>query len=385
MIEGPSIIEISRSAYLNNVQYIRSLLSNRSAFYAVIKGNAYGHGIETFAPMACRVGVKNFCVFSQDEACRLISAVPDEKIDVIIMGYLDESGIAWSIENDIQFYVFDFSRLQLTIDVAKKMKKVARIHIELETGMNRSGFRQSDWNKLVQLIRSHDQELRVCAFATHFAGAESLANHFRVTRQIKNFDRYTKKLNELTGQQPLLHASCSAAMLRFPRAHHDLVRVGILQYGFWPSPEVYVEKRIKSKFDHDPLKRIISWKSRVMDVSYVDEGEYVGYGHAYLTQYKTKIALIPVGYASGYARSLSNTGHVLIRGKRANVIGLVNMNMIEVDVTNIEGVETGDEVVIIGKQGDDEISVASFSELSNQVNYELLTRLPSGIKRIITD
>ena len=188
------------------------------------------------------------------------------------------------------------------------------------------------------------------------------------------------------GLQPdKCHTACSAAAMRYPDTRMDLVRIGILQYGFFPSRELQVELNHKRGIPLDPLRRIISWKSRVMDVKYVGAGEFVGYGTSYLANADMKIATIPVGYSHGYSRSLSNQGRVLIRGQRVVVVGTVNMNMISVDVTQVEGVEKGDEVVLIGQQGELEISVSSFSEFSDQVNYELLTRLPRDIPRKVVD
>jgi alanine racemase len=177
------------------------------------------------------------------------------------------------------------------------------------------------------------------------------------------------------------HVASSAAAIAYPYARFDMVRIGILQYGYWPSAETFIQCVSNRDEKADPLTRVISWKSRVMSVKKVRRGEFVSYGTSYLAQEDKKIAVIPVGYSHGYSRSLSNLGGVLINGKRVGVIGSVNMNMLIADVTKLPKVMAGDEVVLIGRQGELTISVASFSEFSNQLNYELLTRLPEGIKR----
>ena len=164
-----------------------------------------------------------------------------------------------------------------------------------------------------------------------------------------------------------------------------MVRIGILQYGFFPSREVLIDYLTRHKENDYPLTRLISWKTKVMDVKSVKAGDFIGYGTSYLANANMKVASIPVGYSHGFSRSLSNQGRVLIQGKRLSVVGMVNMNMTLVDVSNLEGVQKGDEVVLIGKQGDLEISVSSFGEFSDLVNYELLTRLPSNIPRKIVD
>jgi alanine racemase len=170
--------------------------------------------------------------------------------------------------------------------------------------------------------------------------------------------------------------------MRYPATHFDLVRIGILQYGFFPSREVQVEYMTKQEDSHTyPLRRLISWKSTVMDVKSVQTGEFIGYGTSYFANAPMRVASIPVGYSHGFSRVLSNQGRVLIGGTQAKVVGMVNMNLIQADVTEIPEVHPGDEVVLIGRQGDQEISVSSFAEYSDQVNYELLTRLPRNIPR----
>jgi alanine racemase len=166
----------------------------------------------------------------------------------------------------------------------------------------------------------------------------------------------------------------------------DMVRIGIAQYGFWPSIETFIQYvHGKKEERYDPLDRVISWKSRIMSIKTVNEGEFISYGTTYLAQEEKVIAVIPVGYSHGFSRMLSNQGRVLIGGQRVGIIGMVNMNMMIADVTAVPDVSVGDEVVIIGKQDNLEITVASFSEISNQVNYELLVRLPERTDRKIVD
>jgi alanine racemase len=157
-----------------------------------------------------------------------------------------------------------------------------------------------------------------------------------------------------------------------------------MQYGLWPSNEVRMAYFVKNKKVEDPLKAVLSWKTYVMSVKEVKMGEYIGYGSSLMAEKNMLIATVPVGYADGFARSLSNHGKVLIAGQRLDVIGTINMNLFMVDITNIASIKKGDEVVLIGEQGNLSITVASFSDFSSQLNYELLTRLPNDIPRIIT-
>ena len=179
------------------------------------------------------------------------------------------------------------------------------------------------------------------------------------------------------------HACCSAGILRYPKISLQMVRVGIMQYGHWPSTETRIEFLTKRKIVESPLRRVLSWKSHVMGIKKVKPGQFVGYGTSFQAPVETSVAIIPVGYSHGYSRSLSNQGFVLINGKRAPVIGLVNMNAFSVNINEIPETRIGDEVILIGATDDDEITVSSFGVLSRQLNYELLTRLPRSIPRVI--
>ena len=378
-----SHIEISRSALEHNLNFIQENLAPNVIFSSVVKGNAYGHGIELFVPLAESCGVRHFSVFSGDEAYRVLSA-SNENAKIMIMGQLDNAQIEWAIENDIEFFVFELDRLQVAASTAQKLGKPAFVHVEIETGMNRTGFSTRGLKEVASLLKTFRSEIIFKGLCTHFAGAESIANYYRVKKQQQVYNRSIKKFSTYGLYPEQRHIACSAAYLRYPKTQLDMVRIGILQYGFFPSPEVLVDFLGKRKIKHYPLKRIISWKSKVMDVKSIKTGEFVGYGTSFMANHPIRIATVPIGYSHGFSRSLSNQGRVLIGGQRVNVIGMVNMNMLSVDITDLENVKKGDEVVLIGNQGDQEISVSSFSQYSDQINYELLTRLPANIPRKVT-
>lgn len=376
-----SIIEISESALKNNIDFLKNTLGATCQLSGVVKGHAYGHGIETYVPLAEKCGVNHFSVFSADEAFRAKEVL--NSAEVMIMGFIDRNDLKWVIENDVSFFVFDRARLEDSLEIAKKLCKPARIHIEFDTGMNRTGFTKKELRPLIEMIRSNQEYLIVEGFCTHYAGAESIANDVRVRQQIKEF----KQLDDWMVKKGIVpqkrHTACSAAAMSYPRTRMDMARIGIMQYGFWSSRETFINYLSDKTDKTDPLKRVITWKSRIMTTQMVRPGEFIGYGTSYMAENDTKIGIVPVGYAHGFSRSLSNQGRVLINRQRIGVIGMVNMNMLIVDITNIPESKVGDEVVLIGKQGDLEISVSSFGELSAQLNYELLTRLPQDIPRIV--
>ncbi|MEQ9303348.1 MAG: alanine racemase, partial [Marinoscillum sp.] len=356
-----SEIELDQSALESNLSYIKGIIGSNVKLSSVVKGNAYGHGIFEFVPMAERAGVDHFSVFSADEALE-VSNTSFNKSQIMIMGFIDNDELEWAIMNDIEFFVFERDRLRNALDVAKKFGKKAKIHIEYETGLNRTGFSKKQLHDVVDLLSGNESHYELRGSCTHYAGAESIANYVRVKSQIKRFNKTEKWMHNRGLVPEIRHTACSAAAASYPQSRMDMVRIGILQYGFWPSKETFIDCLKHSTDRQDPLKRVIKWKSKVMDVKEVATGEFIGYGTTFMATENMKIATVPVGYSHGYSRSLSNQGRVLIRGKRLAVVGIVNMNLLIVDISEVPGVEKGDEVVLIGTQGENAISVASFGE-----------------------
>lgn len=378
-----SYLELDSKAYKTNVDFLRKHFHKGVLFSSVVKGNAYGHSIEKFVEIALAENVKHFSVFDSNEA-RRVKAVVKDKATVMIMGWLNnEEDLTWIIENDIEFFVFEKARLTAAFNAAKKLNKKAIVHIEVETGMNRTGFNSSELKWVQDFLINHADFIQFKGLCTHFAGAESIANYFRIKKQIARYNEIYNQFCIKNLKPKQRHAACSAAAMMYPETQMDMVRIGIMQYGFWPSLEVLVNFYNSKRKNENPLKRVISWKSSVMSVKKVKRGEFVGYGTSFMADVNMKIVCVPVGYAHGYGRSLSNVGRVLINGERCVVIGSINMNMMVIDVTLLEYIKRGDEVVLIGDQADKQLSVSSFSDYSNLLNYELLTRLSADIPRII--
>ncbi|MDX1438317.1 MAG: alanine racemase [Rubricoccaceae bacterium] len=380
----PSTIELSRVALSNNLQMVRQLLNDNTVLSSVIKGNAYGHGIREMVGLLQAEGVDHFSVFNAEEAYDVHPFLRSEDC-LMIMGDVESDALAWAIEHDVHFFVFDLKRLNEAMRLAEHIGKAANLHLEVETGMNRTGFPPDDFKEAVELIKANKSLASFSGLCTHFAGAESISNYHRVQSQIRKYRRAVDYCSKVDATPSFKHTCCSAGVLRYPRMTMDLVRVGILQYGHWPSTETLVEYMTKNKCEENPLKRVLSWKSRLMSTKDVKTGQFVGYGSSYLAMSDIRIGIVPIGYAYGYSRILSNQGHVLIHGKRAPVIGTINMNALTVDITDVPEAKKGDEVILIGRSGSEAITVSSFGELSRQLNYELLTRLPSNIPRHVVN
>lgn len=380
-----SYIELSKSALKHNINYLKTRI-DRAKFCSVIKGNAYGHGIKYFVPLAEKCGIDMFAVYDASEAAEALKFKSDRS-DLLILGFIDKDKLVWAIENNIAFSIYDLDRLKETITAARNIQKKARIHIELETGMNRTGIETDQLEDLVEIYIKNADHLDLEGLWTHYAGPESSANYFRVMQQYERFLELKDILRKKQMIPRYYHSACSAAALNYPQTIMDLVRIGIAQYGMWPNMETLIYNSVNNGDElrrKDQLRSILSWKTRIEGLKKVKMGNFIGYGNYYQASRDLTVAIIPVGYSHGFSRDLSNKAHVLVNRKKVGIIGIVNMNCSLIDVTDLKNVSNGDEVVIIGKQGNKRISFASFSEQNYGMNYELLTRLPDKIPRIIT-
>ena len=376
-----SIIELDKAAIANNIDFIRSQIGKGVKLSCVVKANAYGHSIGKMVPELENNGVRHFSVFSSFEA-REVYEASGKKSTIMIMGDISTEDLGWVVDKQIECFVYNFHMLKKLIEEAQNQKIKACIHVELETGMNRHGFSKIDWEELIDLLKTEKDNYILQGLCTHFAGAESSANYKRIQDQQEVFLNGLSvfRNNDLIPQN--VHSSCSAAILAYPEFNHDLVRVGILTYGLWPSTEMELTYKIKHDTQTSPLARVLSWKSKITDISFVKSGEFIGYGNSYLAETDMKIASVPVGYGYGFNRSLSNTGRVIVNGVRLSVVGIVNMNMFLIDASNVD-ISINDEVIIIGRRADKSINVKHFGNLSDTLNYELLTRIDKAIPRIL--
>jgi len=379
-----SKIEIKSSALFSNINFLKGIYGENTRISVVVKGNAYGHGIENVVPVFENAGIDHFSVFSSGEAHRVLN-VKSRKTCIMIMGFIDPGDLEWVISNGVEFYIFEPSYLQRALEISKRIHKKACIHLEIETGMYRTGMTKPELREAITIINDNPEFFYIKGIATHLAGAESIANYHRIMKQLKLFRKRVSFLHKNHIESEIMHTASSAASITYPKSRLDLVRAGIIAYGFWPTRETYMQFILGNHERIDPLKRAISWKSEIMSLKNVPEGEFIGYGYNFQAPHDMQVAIVPVGYANGYSRMLSNNGHVLVKGNRADVIGTVNMNMILINTSDIHEVQCGEEVVLLGKQEENEITVASFSEMNNSMNYELLSRLPERIERVVIE
>lgn len=368
-------IEIDQAAFRQNYREFLRIIPRGTKFMAVIKSNAYGHGLVQTArifssfPEFSKRGW--FGVDSIVEANRLRRE--GIKVPILVLGSTLLSRISDAYKQNIAITVSNFETLE-ELGYARRRPK---FHIKIDTGMHRQGFFPSDVPKLLELLKHF--KLRPEGVYTHFASAKDKANSRYTTKQFSEFKKVLKEFENM-GFNPLVrHASASAGTLVFPASHLDMVRIGMGIYGYFPSDEIKKDSEKEVK-----LKPVLSWKTRIAEVKTVPAGAYIGYDGTERTKRATRVAVLPVGYWHGYDRGLSSIGQVLIGGRRCRVLGRVSMDMVVVDISAAPKVKVGDEAVLIGRQGQNEIWADEVGRRIGTTKYEILTRTNPLIERVIT-
>lgn len=346
---------------------------------AVVKGDAYGHGMLHVARAAIDGGADWLGVFSLDELKRLRDA--EIKHPVLVMGYVPLKDIGEAIELDARITVSSIETIEAASEAARTSGLKAKLHIKLETGTHRLGLEGEELHRVLCRISS-DENLLLEGAHTHFANIEDTTEHDYAGKQLERFEQGLAMIRSRGFEVPLPHTACTAAAILFPKTYFELVRVGIGQYGLWPSKETYLSA-LKQGSQSMDLKPALTWKTMVAQVKEIPKGAYVGYGCTYRTTRPTRLAILPIGYYNGYDRLLSNTGHVLVRGMRAPIRGRICMNLTMVDVTDIDGVRLEDEVVLLGKQGQESINAQQLAAWAQTINYEAVTRADPHAPRLV--
>jgi alanine racemase len=304
-------------------------------------------------------------------------------LPILVMGYVPLGGLDEVVEHALEPIVYNPETLDRLNAIASARGTTVGVHVKIETGTHRQGVLERDVPGFIAHLRGA-QALRLSGVTTHFANIEDTTNHDFAESQIAAF---TRVADAIAGQHPapfLRHNACSAAVLLFNRTHLDLARVGISLYGLWPSKETYVSCLERGKPSLD-LKPVLTWKTRIAQVKQVPEGGFVGYGCSWRATRTTTIAVLPVGYYEGYDRELSGLAHVLVRGKRAPVRGRVCMNMCMVDVTDIPAAALEDEVVLIGRQGDERVTAEQLAAWRGTIAYEIVSRIHPSLPRLVVE
>lgn len=357
--------EIKLDAVKNNVKNIRGLLEDGVRLLAVIKADAYGHGaVEVAQSLLFDGGADYFGVATYGEAEQLRRA--GINTPVLILGAVFDDEYAELVKDDITLTVFDFDTAKKLSDTAKKLGKTAKIHIKIDTGMARIGFLPSE-DAVEEIIKiSKLDGIEIEGMFSHFAKADE-ADKMPTRVQFEKFMFIKNELLKRGIKIPICHICNSAGIIDFPEYHLDMVRSGIITYGYYPSD--FVNK------DALKLESAMSFKSRVVHIKTVEKGTSVSYGGTFTAKEKMKIATVSAGYADGYSRLLSNKADVIINGVRCRVLGRVCMDQLMVDTTHLKNINLGDEVILFGKSGNNKVTVEETAEIMGTINYEVMCGL----------
>lgn len=373
----PTWIEVSRSALVNNYRLLRSRLAATTKLMAVVKANAYGHGAAETARILQAAGADAFAVATLQEAMELRVAGIERPI--LVLGYTPAFQASLALKDSIALTLFDLETAAAMNAVARSQGQRLAVHLKVNTGMNRLGVKPALAPQMVAALRQFES-LRLEGIFTHFATADELDKR-HAEAQFTRFRQLLEELERNGLRPPLAHAANSAALLTMPHTHLDMVRPGIALYGLDPDAE---QCRLP-----DGFRPALAWKAMVAQTGDLEPGEAVSYGREFVASRPMRIATLPVGYADGFPRKPRNWGSVLIHGRPAPILGRVCMDQCVVDVTAIEAeqgpVRQGDEVILIGRQGDAEISAAEAARRVGTNNYDIVSRILARVPRLYVE
>ena len=359
-------VEIDLSALQENYLSIQKAVGHQVKVMAIVKSDAYGHGLVACAQALYRAGAGIFGVAEVWEGVKLRKAGLDGDI-VVLLG-----GTAESYEDIFRHaltpVVYDVDFLTGLSDLAARMHSEVKVHLKVDVGMGRLGVLPEEVESYVSLIRRLPG-ITLAGFLSHLPAADESGAVQKTNDQILRFKGVQTKVKKGKSGSSVAHIANSAALIYFPDSHLDMVRPGISLYGCYPDAS---PARAKNFLPSLELRPVMSFKSRVIQVKELEPGSGISYGHTFVTSRKSRIAVLPVGYADGYLRKLSNRAQVLIGGRRAPVCGRVCMNATMVDITDLPPVHAGDEVVLLGKQGEAAITADEIAQWMETISYEVL-------------
>jgi len=366
----PTFAEINLDNFIFNLNQLKNKLSANTKLMAVIKANAYGHGALKISRVALNNGADFLGVALLEEAMEL----KEEGINapILVFGYISPYDLEKAIERKIRQTVFSYQQALSISRAALNQNKEAFIHIKIDTGMRRIGFwpERKSLEEIEEIYRLPG--IKVEGFYTHFACAEKEDKSY-TQEQMHRFLTFIKALKEKGFEPGLLHTANSAALIDLPSTHLDLVRPGIALYGLYPS---------FAQCEKIELKTVLSLKSEIIQLKVVPAGSGISYNHTFRTSHQSIIATLPIGYADGLNRRLSNKGEVLVKGKKVPIVGTICMDQCLIDVSSINDVEVGDEAVLLGSQGREIITADEIADRLGTISYEVLTSISNRVPRL---
>lgn len=355
-----------------NIRNLKSLISGETSLMAVVKANAYGHGLLQIAKCSAESGAAWLGVALPEEGAELREN--GISLPILVLGDVSEEQCETVIKYNLTQAVPSLKTARYLNSIAQHTGRKVGIHLKLDTGMGRIGFHNVDELRTAIKELHSMKGIFINGAFTHFAAADEIDPDYTII-QIKRLENMQQIIQDAGFTLNWIHASNSAGLLMFPKAHYNLVRCGISLYGYYPS--AHVEKHAKIS-----LVPILQWETRIVYIKTLEAGSSVSYGRSFIASSTRKVATLPVGYADGYSRLLGNRASVLIRGKRAPVIGRVCMDQIMVDITHIPEAAVGDKAVLLGEQGAEKITADELADLCGTISYEILTSISQRVPRI---
>ncbi len=367
-ITAPSRAIVDLAAYAHNLGVVRRYLGRDTAVAAVVKANAYGHGLIPMAAKAAECGVRMLAVATVDEGVQVREA--GISLPVLVMVQPDESALFEVIEHQLTLMLSSVAVAEKLGELAHRHNRVVPVHCKVDSGMGRQGFSMGAAAHDLQFL-TRISHIDIEGIATHFPAADQPDDSFTFN-QIKAFKQVLRQLDRLGIPYEISHAAASAAIVNYEGSIFDMVRPGLMTYGVWPA---------KTPAPRDLLKPVLRWESRVGQVRELEPGSSIGYGRTYTTEVRMRAAVVPVGYADGYKHGLSNRAEVLVRGQRCPVRGSVCMDQIVVDVSRVADAASGDMVTLIGTDGSESISPVELAERAGTIPYDILTGIGHRVPR----
>jgi alanine racemase len=364
----PTWAEIDLNAVRSNLCRMREFIDASVGIMAVVKANAYGHGLCRVSQVLVEEGVDYLGVATVDEAVDLRMFGLDTP--VLVLGSVLREEAKAAVDHDITLTLCDPELLEVVVDIARQTGLRPKVHIKVDTGMGRIGVWHRDAAEFIKEVHGR-KDIEVEGVYTHFSSA---ARDKMVTRlQISSFAKVLEGIKASGIDIKYKHAANSVAVVDWKMSHLNLIRTGILLYGVYP----------KESFRRDlKLDPVMNLKTRIVHLKETPPGRSISYGRTYITQKHTKIATIPIGYADGYGRILSNKAEALLKGQYVRIVGMVTMDQTLLDVGHVKDVRVGDEVVLIGKQGPAEIHIEKIAKLAGTIPYEILSAITDRVPRI---
>lgn len=361
--------EINLNAVAHNIKAIRQITNENAKIMAVVKADAYGHGVFEVTKTLLENGADYLAVALVDEALQLRKS--GIIVPILVLGGVSDESIGDMVANDIMATVFSYDFAKHLSDIATKMGRTAKIHIKIDTGMSRIGYLAENEDTVDEIEKIYNlPSVEIDGIFSHFACSDETDSSYTH----KQFDLFTdicKKLEKRNIKIPIKHICNSAGIMMYPEMHLDMVRPGIIMYGLYPSEEVD-----KTKLDLIPA---MSVKAEVTMVKDTEAGRGVSYGKTYITDKKTKLATVPVGYADGYSRLLTGKAKMLCGGKSVDIVGRICMDQCMIDVTNVNNINVGDEVTIFG---DTAITADDVAKWLGTINYEIICMIGKRVPRV---